>query len=658
MGIKHTKISALTDSGSAGLIQPSDWNDEHIFDPTGNPLQRFRRKQGSTVEYEFADPTLDNCLDYDFAAQTIAQSLTGGVGASITISPVPLGVNGSNSGHYLQIVDWVAGNEIVLITGGTATSGSSSGTLTFTPALSHASGNWSIKSATTGIQEILIQAASARGVATLKPKSGGYSLYGPITMPPYTSLVGIGEGCHRSQFHYGTSDDSFKQQYGVTLSCYWNHGSSSGAQITMGTGSVIANLNFNYPNQSATNVPVVYPPTIKIDAVSGIHPDHCKIYEVFFVNAYHAIEAEVSHSRMHVKGAYGCPIHRGITISGASDSDLIEDILFKGLYHTDNGYGAYDPNRLSGYTIANGRAIVIDLADGIRLSHVYIFGYQMGVNLTKTGERGSYGSFTSVWTDSTKFGLYVENDGISNTITCSGCAFTGHDGINPNAWGVYVTDSPTGILQLTGSMVGCTVATGQNAIWANSGTILFTGGWVSTWGFGGGAAACFQLEGTANLQLCNVFINGNFGGIPSGTPTITFNNFTGTPPRFIGVINVRAFVIVAAAGNTPDVEFIGCHDVNGPYEVTKTQAVYKGTAIASAATIAITKSLHHITGTTAIDTITNPAWIKDGSRITLIPDAIWTMSTAGNIAKAVTAVVGRPLDLIWDSTTTKWYPSY
>jgi hypothetical protein len=81
--------------------------------------------------------------------------------------------------------------------------------------------------------------------------------------------------------------------------------------------------------------------------------------------------------------------------------------------------------------------------------------------------------------------------------------------------------------------------------------------------------------------------------------------------------------------------------------------------IASAATIAPTKQITFISGTTAISTITAPTGISTtGGQITLIPTGAWSTGTSGNIALATTAVVNKALIMTYDATTTKWYPSY
>lgn len=81
--------------------------------------------------------------------------------------------------------------------------------------------------------------------------------------------------------------------------------------------------------------------------------------------------------------------------------------------------------------------------------------------------------------------------------------------------------------------------------------------------------------------------------------------------------------------------------------------------IASATTIAPTQQIVFVSGTTAIATITPPAPIASGGgQITLIPTDAFTTTTAGNIAVATTAIVGKALIMTYDTTAAKWYPSY
>lgn len=128
MSITHSFVSAKSDPTDLTLVKPSNWNAEHVI--TGLPLVSS---------------------DYNFAAQSPGGSLIIGAN-SITLSPVPSGVNGTDVGHYLYISNGVGTAEAVLITGGTAVAGATSGTLIFTCAGTH-SGAWDIRSATGGIAE-------------------------------------------------------------------------------------------------------------------------------------------------------------------------------------------------------------------------------------------------------------------------------------------------------------------------------------------------------------------------------------------------------------------------------------------------------------------------------------------------------------------------
>lgn len=79
-----------------------------------------------------------------------------------------------------------------------------------------------------------------------------------------------------------------------------------------------------------------------------------------------------------------------------------------------------------------------------------------------------------------------------------------------------------------------------------------------------------------------------------------------------------------------------------------------GAILASAATIAPTHKVHHISGTAAIATISVP-WDGFQGEIILIPDAIFTWTAAGNIALAGTAVVNKAIIMTFDGL--KWIPS-
>lgn len=88
----------------------------------------------------------------------------------------------------------------------------------------------------------------------------------------------------------------------------------------------------------------------------------------------------------------------------------------------------------------------------------------------------------------------------------------------------------------------------------------------------------------------------------------------------------------------------------------QTKANRIGPNIASAATVAPTHPVHHVTGTTAIVTITPPSPDFSGD-VTFIADAIWTWTAAGNIGIAGTVTAaGKQVKFVYDPGINKWYP--
>jgi len=82
------------------------------------------------------------------------------------------------------------------------------------------------------------------------------------------------------------------------------------------------------------------------------------------------------------------------------------------------------------------------------------------------------------------------------------------------------------------------------------------------------------------------------------------------------------------------------------------------TTIASAGTIAPVDFITRVSGTAAINTITPPVGVNQGGMIILLPSNTWTLTTAGNIQLAATAVASRAMTLVYDKDLAKWFPSY
>lgn len=124
-------------------------------------------------------PVLD-IRNYNWTPQTPGGTLSAGSN-TITLSPVPTGVAGSNIGFYVYITG-TGTPEACLVTGGTAVSGASTGTLIMTCSGAHSAG-WTVQSASSGMGETL--AAYPTNSTIVVPTT--------ITTRGPTSMLGSGD---------------------------------------------------------------------------------------------------------------------------------------------------------------------------------------------------------------------------------------------------------------------------------------------------------------------------------------------------------------------------------------------------------------------------------------------------------------------------------
>jgi hypothetical protein len=79
-----------------------------------------------------------------------------------------------------------------------------------------------------------------------------------------------------------------------------------------------------------------------------------------------------------------------------------------------------------------------------------------------------------------------------------------------------------------------------------------------------------------------------------------------------------------------------------------------GADLASASTITPTNRVHHITGTTTIQTI-GAANVSDGELLTIIMDGVAPLGTAGNIKAALTPTVNTIVICVYSIGDSKWF---
>ncbi len=185
---------AGTNSGTAGAPLCDDANGNATTSgcpaqfslPTGTQTQTLRIKPntGNNTTYEFASTVIVNSADYNFAPQTPGGALIVG-NTSVTMVPVPLGVNGSDIQHRLYVSGGTGTAESCLITGGTAVSGATTGTAILQCANTH-SGAWTVQSVNSGVSEAISSLAGAGG--TVWVTGGAKTWHGTAYVPASTTL--------------------------------------------------------------------------------------------------------------------------------------------------------------------------------------------------------------------------------------------------------------------------------------------------------------------------------------------------------------------------------------------------------------------------------------------------------------------------------------
>ena len=179
--------------------------------------------------------------------QTISSPLTAGSRATITLTPCPVGIDTTSGVGYQVLLSGGGNSEAVnvLTTAGACTSGAASGTITFTPFYSYASG-YTVGSASSGIQETL---NAGCGVDPTSWKNSQCNVTIPANGPiPSVNTYNV----------YGTiylhSMQSVLNGYGAVLSCL-----GRGACLQIGdlknsndfSSTTVSGLSFRTPVNSA-----------------------------------------------------------------------------------------------------------------------------------------------------------------------------------------------------------------------------------------------------------------------------------------------------------------------------------------------------------------------------------------------------------------------
>lgn len=237
----------------------------------------------------------------------------------------------------------------------------------------------------------------------------------------------------------------------------------------------------------------------------------------------------------------------------------------------------------------------------------------------------------------------------------SGSYFTGNTGFNGNSVPGFAIDvAGGGILNMpvaTGP-VGGTIrfaansGVGSGRAWDMSGDQYVNGDFALR-----RSVSNVTVPTVSTIEILNT---GNVGvGTTSPGATVQINGLVTNQPTLI-VQEIGSQTSDMADFRNSGTTVLAKIDVAGNVQgQIIEQAV--GSSIASASTIAPVAGIFHVTGTSAISTITPPGTMSStiGGCLTIIADAAWTTNTAGNISAIMIASAGTPYKACYDGAL--WY---
>jgi hypothetical protein len=568
---------------------------------SGSQTQYLQIQPNTTsTTYRWNNPPLTNSSDYAFPSQTPGGTLAAG-SRTITLTPCPLGVNGTDAAHYLYISGGTGTAEASLLTGGTCTSGLSTGTVILTIANSH-SGPWTIQSASQGIQEAAIS-SGVGGWVYIGP--GVWTIQATVTFLAGQRVTGASPGdtlveqnftvgnCFFLPLAANIEDMSFFMAGSLTA--------TSGYYIVaFGGGATIRHIRGGAGGSSFILLDTVTTGTVDDVSISGISAAGIT---VGVATAGHASGPTISNYQISASGTNAIGI---LGVNGQMELTNF-DIQVSGSSSFGILLAANTPFGFSASQISNG---IIDSAS---------------CSICQQGT----GTFASLIFSH----LYVDSGAGNQAVVFSGGLLTGllFDNIEFYGFGGAATISVTSAQDVT--ITGCTMAdalaSGTDWVVLNSVVGVTTAnnkiGIISTTG---------GFDTTNTNEAIGIFGT-------SDKLTITGNSLGGTLPLFLNG-SVSGTAVIASNRGVSDV----------------------APTIAEAATITLLNAQQNdrffVTGTgTNITTITGTAadQLFDGRKITIIPTNAGgiALATGGNFAAAHAVPQFLPLTLTYDLASTKWY---
>lgn len=483
---------------------------------------------------------------YDFSARTPGGSLIVGAN-SITIAPVPQGVNGTDLEHYLYVSGGTGTAEACKIVGGSAVAGAPSGTLIIQCANTH-SGPWSIRSATAGVQEAIVANASASGYFDVKLPNGMVEFYATahsVANTPGITVSGQGHRSTKINMHANVPVFQFVDVY----------------------YPAVRNLDIHYWVTGTTYA-------IRFDACPAATVKSVAIMAPSGVRFYNLSGAKAINTVVNVTDTGGTGIYYDQATGG--EAGYFTDLFINSLTGAGRAYIGFDLQSAAGVLITEshfidfGVNLNINNASGSLIANNYfdqgLISVQIAPAAGKIAERNT---FSNNWINGAEtMGLRVDGSaGVIQNLTFTGCQFqlNGTDG-------VYINVAKD--LNFTANIV-----TNNSNIASNPASVA--GQWRGV-----------LLSGVVGAVLTgNQFGSSNFYAAPVSVSQIVVVGTTATA-TLPGTGPPAGYAIKISGSNTPSLNGNFRVTAGGPFFVSWTTSTAPGTYTAGSMTANGTDATH------------------------------------------------------------------
>jgi hypothetical protein len=623
--IKHIFQSTIPDGPDTSKVRPSAWNDDHLvpadgiligdsatndisgvaIGAPGKYLQSARNRPARGIDFSELSPVMVE--DFKFSTTT-SSSLSAGTPATVTPTVMPEGITSTSpNNHYIRIVDPVAGNEVVLITART------SSTITFTPSLSHSVANYTLQSASDGLQEAVKWAESQSDGAGVHLPKGFTNLYQRVTFAgvPAVGVFGAGKQASTIVGRFASGDLLYCENSSQLLGLF---DFSIGPAVTHTSGAAI-HLKDNtggYP--VLQNVRVVQSFIgIWIDGSDFVTLLNCDVNGDPNPNAQDLVLITGGAGDVTIiGGVYMCAevndpnmTDYGIRVTGADGITVI------GAHVRANiGIGIFPPDGgIVGTVLFEGCIIDRCRTQNISIGTVGTPAVLSNVQFINCHILGGAGIIMEdvdmIIVDTTSMGS------VRFGLSFIGCVLANSNKTNVNITGVN-----------TLSIIGCGIANGNSLSGGGSGLRL--------------------------INCSAVTLAGN-----------TFEDTRSPARQDYGMILGGALSLISISGNVFKNNRLDAVDnlatiTNSSIGQNSGLSTNRPT-IASASTISVSSlsNTYLITGTTTINTINGSVGGGD-TRYLFCPSGL-TFSNSGNIANSLTtSAAGQVVTIVWDSVDSRW----